>query len=441
MAITLMTLTTVFNLRGQVVTFQKTFGTPGYDHGRAFITRDSGYILIGAINMFSPSEEGCIIRLSRFGDTLWKKIYRHPLYTTGCARHIVEFSNGDLFFNLTVTSGPNPGYIGIRANAQGDTLQTFICPGGESFYETPDGGLVFFGSSFAAKYSASMTLQWIKHFGHPSEYYDGKGIITSDGGYFLLATTRFYAAGGPSDFDWLCVKLDSAGSVQWQKVIGTTFFENCGTPEQSSDGGFIMTGSTVVNGGPSNPDVLVVKLDPSGNLVWAKTYGGPNEEEPSRIYKTFGSPGYIISGVTMGNELTFNSRRGFMYKIDLAGNFMWGKIYGHMNPSMGGRDEIHHAYPTYDGGFLLSGQSQNLGQNQDFDFWIIKTDPNGNSGCHEMNTIPQVLTPPIVVQTITPVDTPSVWNITSKSNAPRVKTECASSVLLTNFIFISIAHP
>lgn len=398
-----------FDLVSQIVTFQKTYGTIDYDFGRAVPTSDSGIIFIGTIHAFQNSQKACVLKLNKYGDTSWVKEYKHPVYTTNAQRHIIELSGGGYFFITVVSSGPSPGAVGVKINSVGDTLFTKNCPASECFFEASDGGIVFFTSNAIIKCDPQLNILWLRHFGGPSEYLDAYGIRTNDNGYFLMAQTQQFACGGPSDFDWIGVKTDSLGNLQWEKVYGTIAFENMGTVQQTFDGGYIMVGNTYVNGGPSNPDVLVIKVDAAGAVQWARTYGGVNEEEALAIRQTPGSPGYIISGTTLGNELLFAGKRAFIYKIDLSGNFQWGKIYGSLNVSSPYRDEIHHAYPLYDGGYLLSGQTQNFGQNLEFDFWVIKTDALGVSGCNEVNTAPQVIIPTVVVSTITATDIPTTW--------------------------------
>ena len=375
-----------------------------------------------------------VLKLNRYGDTLWTRYYQHPMYGTEANRHIVELINGDLFFILRVVGGPNPGAAGVRTDSAGNILVTAPCMNSESFYETSDGGIVCFGTNLIGKYNSNLTLQWIRHCGGLSDYWAGNGIRTNDNGYFLFALTTQFASGGPSDYDWLGVKLDSAGNVQWEKVYGTIRFENLGSVQQTFDGGFIMCGLTTPNmSNPSNTDVLVIKTDANGNVQWTKTYGGPIEEQAHSIRQTPGSPGYIIAGTTFGNELVFGGQRGFVYKLDLSGNFQWGKFYGSMNTADGGRDEIQSAYQVFDGGYVMSGQTENLGQNNQFDFWVIKTDNLGVSGCNEINTIPQITTPSIITSSITANDIPGTW-ITQTfgySNIPVISTTLCSNNIPT----------
>src|SRR5690606_20033110 len=98
---------------------------------------------------------------------------------------------------------------------------------------------------------------------------------------------------GISDI-WL-VKLNNLGQVLWQKCLGGSLSESIGSHDflkQTADGGFIVGGGTASNdgdaiGGPdSSSDCWVVKLDAAGTVQWQKTYGGSDAEKINSISQT-----------------------------------------------------------------------------------------------------------------------------------------------------------
>jgi hypothetical protein len=94
------------------------------------------------------------------------------------------------------------------------------------------------------------------------------------------------------------MKLDPSGNRTWAKTFGGSDTEWVGSynssVQQTSDGGYVIAGRTHTYGG-GNTDVLLLKLDSSGNRVWAKTFGGSGSEAVESIQKT--SDGrYVVSG-------------------------------------------------------------------------------------------------------------------------------------------------
>ena len=112
----------------------------------------------------------------------------------------------------------------------------------------------------------SLTLRqqnnlFVKTIGGGSDDYGGRIEQTSDGGYVLVGGTGSYGAG---NYDVFVAKLDSSGNVSWAKTIGGGNYEIGGHFEQTSDGGYVLVGSTG-SYGAGNYDVFVAKLDSSGN--------------------------------------------------------------------------------------------------------------------------------------------------------------------------------
>lgn len=132
---------------------------------------------------------------------------------------------------------------------------------------------------------------------------------TADGGFIVAGNSNSTASGNISvsthgETDFLIVKLDAAGTMTWNRMLGGTSFESVAAIQQTTDGGYIVVGSTtssasgnVTQVGYGQEDAWVVKLDASGNIVWNKTFGGSNADFPTAIQQTFDG-GYIMTGYT-----------------------------------------------------------------------------------------------------------------------------------------------
>jgi hypothetical protein len=179
---------------------------------------------------------------------------------------------------------------------------------------------------------------------------------------------------------------------QWEKFIGSYFYDRLYALQQTSDGGYILGGysnagismdKTEINYGGN--DYWVVKTDANGNKLWDKSFGGSGEDLISSIQQT-SDGGYIIGGYSnspvSGNKTSANKGGNdyWIIKLDAGGNKSWEKSFGGTND-----DLLYSLQQTSDSGYILGGYS-NSGNNGDksqpakgySDFWIIKSDGAGN---------------------------------------------------------------
>jgi uncharacterized protein (DUF2147 family) len=112
---------------------------------------------------------------------------------------------------------------------------------------------------------------------------------TSDGGYIVAG----FSYSSSSSLDFLIIKLNSSGNIQWAKTIGGTNSDYTYSIQQTSDGGYIVAGYSYSFS--SYSDSLIIKLNSSGNIQWAKTIGGTNSDGVYSIQQT-SDGGYIVAG-------------------------------------------------------------------------------------------------------------------------------------------------
>lgn len=192
---------------------------------------------------------------------------------------------------------------------------------------------------------------------------------------------------GSSNDDFTFIKMDVEGRVLWKKSFGGSDVDEINDVISTSDGGFIGVGSSKSNDGnvPDNygeTDFLVVKLDFNGNLEWCKNFGGSEMEEAISVVETINNE-YIISGTTNSNDydisaaISGNSYDFWTIKLDQNGNIIWDHSYGGSYS-----EELKKMITTHDGNFLLVGSTNSI----DFDVsvnygskdeWFVKIDPSG----------------------------------------------------------------
>lgn len=172
---------------------------------------------------------------------------------------------------------------------------------------------------------------------------------TSDSGYVFLGYTNSYGAGG---YDLYLVKMDSTFNIQWTKTYGGTDWDFGYCVEQTPiDGGYILCGSTY-SFGNGDKDYYLIKTNSLGDTLWTKTYGGSKEDEAKSVVPT-SDGGYILTGTTksMGDTL------GDFYtvKTNSAGDTTWTNRFGGAYLDYG-NDVIESIY----GGFIVGGETQSF---------------------------------------------------------------------------------
>ncbi|PXF50224.1 MAG: hypothetical protein C4B55_06740 [Candidatus Methanophagaceae archaeon] len=206
--------------------------------------------------------------------------------------------------------------------------------------------------------------EWSKTFGG-SDYDFARSVQqTTDGGYIIAGETESYGAGS---YDFWLVKTDSDGNKVWDKTFGGVGWDGAYSVQQTTDGGYIVAGFTD-SYGAGGCDFWLVKTDANGNKVWDKTFGGARSDGAKSVQQT-ADGGYIIAGATYSYGAGVSDF--WLVKTDEKGNKVWDKTFG------GARsDWAESVQQTADEGFIIaSTESYGAGVS---DFWLVKTDENGN---------------------------------------------------------------
>ncbi|WP_308755302.1 hypothetical protein [Candidatus Hakubella thermalkaliphila] len=118
-----------------------------------------------------------------------------------------------------------------------------------------------------------------------------------------------------------------------------------------------------------------MKLDPTGKVLWEKTYGGEDYDWAFSIQQTQDG-GYIVAGYT--TSFGAGDSDFYILKLDPTGKVLWEKTYGGE-----GYDWASSIQQTKDGGYIVAGDTVSFGAG-DYDFYILKLDPQGKTGPYPM---------------------------------------------------------
>jgi hypothetical protein len=244
--------------------------------------------------------------------------------------------------------------------------------GASSVQQTFDGGYILAGFTISLgagsgdilliKTDANGNVIWAKTYGGANYDYASSVQQTSDGGYILAGTTISLDV---SSADIILIKTDANGNVQWAKTYGGT---GASSFQQTSDGGYIVAGGTY-SFGAGSADIILIKTDANGNIIWAKTYGGTDYDWASSVQQT-SDGGYIVAGYTGSFGAGWEDI--FLIKTDANGNIQWAKTYGGTSI-----DGAYFVQQTSDGGYIMAGYTGSFGADS-ADIILIKTDANGN---------------------------------------------------------------
>jgi hypothetical protein len=269
-----------------------------------------------------------LIKTDASGDTIWTRTYggsdadvaRSVQQTSDGGYIIAGLTN-------SFGAGNDDVYL-IKTDASGDTIWTRTYGGsgddeGNSVCETSDGGYIIAGKteSFGAgrndvyliKTDVSGDTIWTRTYGGSDWDWGYSVQQTSDGGYIIAGWTYPFGAGS---WDVYLIKTDASGDTIWTRTYGGSDWEYGYSVQQTSDGGYIIAGLTC-SFGAGWTDVYLIKTDASGDTIWTRTYGCSKADEGHSVQQT-SDGGYIITGKTW----SFDDGPGDVYliKTDADGN-------------------------------------------------------------------------------------------------------------------------
>ncbi|WP_299121653.1 hypothetical protein [uncultured Winogradskyella sp.] len=356
------------------IDFVKTYGGSKNDSAQSVVaTSDGGYAILG----FTQSMDGDItdkqnesfdywvMKFNAEDELQWQKTYGGSSDERGS--NIIQTQDGG--FAILGFSFSNDGDVTENAGLQDYWLVKLNANGNISWqksfgYQGADSGISVIQTNDQG-YLISGILD-----------------VTASGG--LGNSSRSWEilhAGG----DYWALKLDSTGELQWSRYYGGNFTDTPEGIIQTEDNGFIIAGGsdsedTDISSNIGSYDFWVIKISATGDLVWEKSFGGDQIDEARAIAKS-GDGNYIIAGDTRSNNNNVSNNNGaadlWLIKISPSGNLIWEKTIGGSS-----FDVARSIITTQDDGFLLAGSSrssdgdvsENKGQN---DAWVLKIDANG----------------------------------------------------------------
>lgn len=212
---------------------------------------------------------------------------------------------------------------------------------------------------------AYATHQWARVIGGSGTEAPLSVQQTSDGGYIIAGYTWGSFRG---DQDAWLVKLDSSGSTSWQRTFGGAAGSEWATVvRQTADGGYYLGCYSMAFG--NGVEAWILRLDSAGSVVWQKTYGGTSDEYLYSLEPT-DDGGCVFAGST--TSFGAGGWNAWAVRLSSNGTVNWAKRrYVDQN------EEMQAIAPDGSGGY--AALSAAVGSGGSYDVWFMRLDSNGNS--------------------------------------------------------------
>jgi hypothetical protein len=219
----------------------------------------------------------------------------------------------------------------------------------------------------------STGVKWLRHYAEDTIWnnqFTNCIDTTQDGnGFFVAGEGYNYGITGAFQNNIIVSKLNKDGLSIWEKNIpylsNNVQFQNISSIKHTSDGGCILLGTGRDTTLPTNNlgnygDVLVVRLNQTGDIVWQKKLNGSKGDEAGRSIVPLADGSFMISGTTnskdgdfVNNNIDTSKGNIFLTKLAANGNVIFTKVYGGSNYEYGSI-----IVPLQNGSFLLLGTTE-----------------------------------------------------------------------------------
>ena len=366
-------------------------------------TRDGGIVVGGNFkskkinignntltNKYDNNYKGMLIKFNNIGEIEWTKTIegRGPTISTSHIQNYIETVFGTNDGGVVVG-----GYFGSSEIQIGDT----------SFENSGeiDGMIIKYNSNGEEEWAKTVGGRLTDNIESVIETQSGSIIV---GGKFRSSSiqvgdnTLTNSRGGFPD--GMLIIYSSTGEVEWARNVGGSDFDEINSLAPTSDGGYIVGGLfrsgsiqvgdyTLTNSESDYWDGMVIKYSASGEVEWARSVGGNDDDYIQSIVPT-SDGGYVAGGyfssseIQVGEYTLTNSNKdtsdGIIIKYSTEGKVEWAK-------SVGGNsnDEIRSVVETGNGGVIAGGYFEsttietgkfNLESKGSSDGLILKLQPN-----------------------------------------------------------------
>ena len=304
--------------------WQKTYGGSDDDRGTDIIqTTDGGYAVIGKsksgdldVSENAGYDDFWMIKLDGNGSILWE-------YSFGYAGSDVPYSVIQTNDNGYLVSG----VLDVTAsNGQGDRV---------SSSQRRHAG----GDYWVIKLNANGIKEWSNYYGGSFTDTAYDAIQTEDNGYIIVGSSDSNdvdVANNKGSYDFWVIKISNTGDLVWEKSFGGSEIDEARAISNTADGNYLVVGDTRsanidVSQNRGAADLWMIKINSEGSLIWEKTLGGTSFDVGRSVSKTQDN-GFLIAGSSRSSDGDLSSNKGqndaLILKINSSGDLEWQKTIG-----------------------------------------------------------------------------------------------------------------
>jgi hypothetical protein len=241
--------------------------------------------------------------------------------------------------------------------------------------ETADGGYIFAGksensneekSSIVIKVAANGNEEWSKTYGIADEE-EAKHIVAAHDGGYIIGSNHVDALGNQTMY---LTKIGESGNQQWRQQYMVNDSSLIEKVIATSDNHYLILSNTTkatANNNPGRFDVLLIKVDVSGNVVWSQQSGFDGDDLGFDVIEKLSLDEYVIVGTSSNSTLLggFGGTDVLVFQANSVGNESGAVIYG------GSLNEAAFAIEPVSDGYLICGETQSNG-NGSKDVYYLK---------------------------------------------------------------------
>lgn len=292
-------------------------------------TRDGGYVITGTDRLSDLEWWSFMTKMDRVGNVLWSVTLPQDTELTFYTAFSIVSSRD----NGQVIAGSSPDYDLwlLKTDALGSEVWSRTYDGdgavvARDIARTRDNGYIVLGgrgsfrNGLLVKIDAGGNEVWSVTLGREGADIAGAVAQTRDNGYIVVGYTVSY---GEEDRDALLIKTDAFGNEIWSRAFGGRGYEYGLAVAQTRDNGYIIAGKTTSLGTGSDYDAWLVRVDASGNEIWSRAFGVPDNDELACAVAQTKDNGYILLGRTTRSATAFGEKISWVTKTDSNGNVEW----------------------------------------------------------------------------------------------------------------------
>ena len=239
-----------------------------------------------------------------------------------------------------------------------------------NFYTTGFEYLSNYSDIKIIKFNSSGNILWMRSYNGSANLSDGGNSIAIDRANNVYISG--YVTKTPVNTDIVLLKYNPDGDLIWDK-------EFSGSANLNDFGGSVVTddsGNVFLSGNTSHTvsgsDITLIKYDSSGSFKWVKYYNsGLDTNDYDLKMKMDRNGNLCIAGYN--NNSTGNNTKTLALKFDHDGDLLWNRIY---NGPKSGFNTPHDFIVDRSDNMIITGCSPGIGSGI-YDYITIKYDPDG----------------------------------------------------------------